>query len=84
MVKKPVIELGERVPRSLKFGIIVAVALFWAQFLRGLMAETFYYYFNEQSALLVDFIVAVIATIVGWLILAAYPKIRSKLSRVKV
>ncbi len=84
MVKKPVVEVGERVPRSLKFGIIVAVALFWAQFLRTVMTETLYYYFNAQAVAVVDFIIAFIATIVGWLIFAAYPKIRSKLRRVKV
>ncbi len=84
MVKKPVVEVGERVPRSLKFGIIVAIALFWAQFLRTVMAETLHYYFNAEAVALVDFVIALVATVAGWLILVAYPKIRVRLSRIKI
>ncbi len=82
MVKKPVIEFGELVPRSLKFGIIVAIALFWAQFLRQILLETIGHYFASPS--LVDFILAVSATILGLLILETYRKITSRLKRVKV
>ena len=84
MAKKPVIEVGETVPRSLKFGIIVAVALLWAQFFRGILVDLLEVYFGNHSEATVDFIVALIASMIGWLILLTYPRIRSKLRRVKV
>lgn len=84
MAKKPVIEVGETVPRSLKFGIIVAVALLWTQFFREGLVDFLENYFGGHSDTTVDFIVAMIASIVGWLILITYPKIRSRLRRVKI
>jgi len=83
-IKKPVVEVGEVVPRSLKFGIIVAIALFWAQFLREILVEFVDYYFEISSAWLVDFILALTATILGLLILETYRKITSRLRKVKV
>jgi len=84
MAKKPVIEVGEVVPRSLKFGIIVAIVIFWAQFLRGILIDFLGYYFDITSAWLVDLILAIMATILGLLILETYRKITSKLRKVKV
>ena len=84
MAKKAVVEVGEVVPRSLKFGIIVAIALFWAQFLREILVEFVDYYFEISSAWLVDFILALTATILGLLILETYRKITSRLRKVKV
>ena len=82
MVKKPVIELGEIVPRSLKFGIIVAIAIFWAQFLRQILLEFLGAYLVSPS--LIDFVLAVLATVLGLLILETYRKITSKLKKVKI
>ena len=84
MVKKPIVEVGERVPKTFKFGIIVAVALLWAQFFKGLLVELLEVNFNSHSEIAVDLIVAVIATLVGWLILMTYTKIKSRLRKVKV
>ena len=82
--KKAVIEVGEVVPRSLKFGIIVAIALFWAQFIRQILVDFLGYYFEISSSWLVDFILAVMATILGLLILETYRKITSRLRKVKI
>jgi len=82
MAKKAVVEVGEVVPRSLKFGIIVAIAIFWAQFLRQLLMEMVGAYLVFPS--LIDFIFAVLATILGLLILETYRKITSRLRKVKV
>ncbi len=84
MAKKPLVEVGEKVPRTLKFGIIVAVALLWAQFFRGILVDILELYFNSHSETTVDLIIALTATVVGWLILVAYPKIRSKLMQIKI
>jgi len=84
MAKKPVIEVGETVPRSLKFGIIVAVALLWAQFFRGGLVDFLEIHFGGHSDTTVDLIVAMTASIIGWLILITYPKIRSRLRKVKI
>lgn len=83
MAKKPVVEVGETVPRSLKFAIIVAVAIFWAAFFRTILIDIFSAYYIE-SPIAVDFTLAVIATIVGYIILLTYRKILSKLRKVRV
>lgn len=83
MAKKAIIEVGETVPRSLKFGIIVAIVLFWVQFIRTFLAEYFLPLF-EDGMLLADFLMALSATVLGIVFLVAYRKILYKLKKVKV
>ena len=82
--KKAIVEVGEGVPRSLKFGIIVAIAILWAQFLRTWLLDYFSGVVESQSVVLVDFSVAVIATIIGYLIFITYRKIMTRMRKVKV
>ncbi|MBD3398235.1 hypothetical protein GF412_03510 [Candidatus Micrarchaeota archaeon] len=84
MRKKPIVEVGEKVPRSLKFGIIVAVAIFWADFLRSLLAERLSELFIPYSEAMVDLSIAIIVTTIGLVILATYPKIRNMMKKLKI
>jgi len=82
--KKPIVDVGGQVPRSLKFGIIVAVAILWAQFFRSWLTEHFMNVFDVESMVRVDFSVAVFATVIGSIILVAYRKILNRMKKVKV
>ena len=82
--KKTIMEVGEGVPRSLKFGIIVAIAILWAQFLRGLLVGLLGDVLASHSVVLVDFSVALIATVIGYLILVVYRKMMNGMKKVKV
>jgi hypothetical protein len=82
--KKPIVEVGDGVPRSLKFAIMVAIAILWAQFLRTWLLDYFSDVVESHSVVVVDFSVAVIATIIGYIILIAYRKIMNGMKKVKV
>jgi hypothetical protein len=81
--KYPITEIGRTVPGNLKFGVIVAVAILWAQFLRSIL-EYIFSLFTFSAPILADFLVAVIVTLLGFLILLDYRKIWAKLRKVKV
>jgi hypothetical protein len=81
--KKRLTDIGRTVPSNLKFGIIVTVAIFWSQFLRSSFDQLFSF-LGVTGVLLADFLIAVIATIAGYLILLSYRKIRFRLKKIKV
>lgn len=81
--KKSITEIGQVVPSNFKFGLIVAVALFWADFARSILNSIFSWV-NISMPLVTDFILAVAATILGYFVLISYRKIRSRLKRVKM
>ncbi|MDD2655479.1 MAG: hypothetical protein PHQ80_02320 [Candidatus ainarchaeum sp.] len=83
MARKPVVELGEEAPRSLKFGIIVTIAIFWAAFIRTALNEFFVPYLGVSIAVS-DLIIAVLATVIGYLILHGYRKIYYRLKKTKL
>ena len=76
--KKAIVEIGHEVPTSLKFGIIVSVALFWVQLLRSIFNDILAL-LNFSSNILVDFITALIVTFLGYLVLLSYRRIKSRL-----
>lgn len=84
MAKKPVLEIGEWAPSNLKFGIIVAIAILWVQFLRSAFNSLFSSIDAGMALWLSDLIVALIVTVLGYLLLQRYRKIKSKLRQVKV
>ena len=80
--KKSIAEIGSQVPSNLKFGIIVAVALFWAEFLRSVLTALFN--FTDVAPVLVDFILALIVSGVAYLVLLSYRKLQARLKKIKV
>lgn len=80
---KAITEIGKVVPGSFKFGLIVAVAMFWADFLRSLLNGIFSLA-NVTTPIVTDLILAVCATALGYLILISYQKIKSRLEKVKL
>lgn len=81
---KPIIEVGETVPGNLKFGIIVAVALFWAEFFRALLEDLFKGVLAPYPIATADFFTAILASVLGYAILLFYRKITWRLKKVKV
>lgn len=80
MAKKPVTELGKWTPKNLKFGIIVAIALLWANVLRNFVLDIL----PRASGWVADLYVAVIASILGYLVLLGYRKIHARIRKVRV
>lgn len=82
--KKPIVDVGQAVPKNLKFAMIVTVAVFWAEFLRSFLREIFRWVAGTQMEIAVNFIVAVAATVIAYLVLLFYRKIVPRLKKIKV
>lgn len=76
--RKPITELGQTVPSNFKFGLIVAVALFWADFVRSVLNGIFSLA-NINMPIVTNFILAIAATALGYAVLVSYRRIRSRL-----
>lgn len=81
--KRPITEIGQVVPGNFKFGLIVAVALFWADFVRSALNGIFSL-LGINIPIVTDFILAIVATALAYLVLMSYRKIRSRLRRIRV
>jgi hypothetical protein len=81
--KHPITDIGRTVPGNLKFGVIVAIAILWAQFLRSIL-EYIFSLFTFSAPILADFLIAVIVTFLGILLLMGYRKIWHRLMKVKM
>ena len=71
---KNIANMGKEVPSSLRFGIIVTVSLFWVQLVRSIFTDLFSA-MNLNSHILVDFLMALLVTFLGYLVLLSYRKI---------
>lgn len=83
-MKKPIVEIAEYVPNNLKFGVIVAIALFWAEFLRTLLRDIFVDMFAANSDTMVNFILAIMATIIGVTVFHSYRRLLRRMKKIKV
>ena len=77
------IEIGHLVPANFKFGIIVAIAIFWAEFLRSLL-DGLFSLLNINSPILSNLILALAVSALGYAVLIGYRKIKSRLSKIKI
>ena len=81
--KRPITEVDSTVPANFKFGIIVAIAIFWAQFIRSLL-ESLFSFMGISGQIVADLFTAVLATLLGYIVLLSYRKIRTWLEKVKL
>jgi len=81
--KKSITEIGQVVPSNFKFGIIVAVALFWGEFLKSALNSAFSWA-NISMPIVTDLILAIVATALGYFVLMSYRRIRSRLQKIKM
>jgi len=79
---KAIADIGKDTPSSLRFGIIVTVSLFWVQFVRSIFTDLFAA-FNLNSHILVDLLMALLVTFLGYLVLLSYRKIVAWLRAVR-
>lgn len=77
-------DIGMQVPSNLKFGVLVAIALFWADFLRVGFSELFLYYMGEEAPLMVNFLMAVLVTFLGIMVLEGYKRIKRWLAQLQI
>lgn len=81
---KPIASIGKNVPSNFKFGIIVAVAIFWADFIESLLdLISDLLGFNLHAAWL-NLFTAVLVTVVGVITLETYSYVRGRLKKIKV
>ena len=71
---KEIADIGKETPSSLRFGIVVTVALFWVQLIRSIFTDLFSA-FNFTSNILVDLLMALLVTLLGYIVLLSYRKI---------
>ncbi|MBN2076430.1 MAG: hypothetical protein JW762_12845 [Dehalococcoidales bacterium] len=81
--KTSITEIGQTVPGNFKFGLIVAVALFWTDFIRSIL-NTLFPFADIDNTILTDLILAIAATALGYGVLIGYRKIRSRLEKIKI
>jgi hypothetical protein len=82
-MSKPITEIGQTVPSNFKFGLIVAVALFWADFVRSVLNGVFSLA-NLNMPIVTNLILAIVATALGYLVLVSYRRIKSRLQKVRM
>jgi len=82
-MSKSITEIGQTVPSNFKFGLIVAVALFWADFVRSVLNGVFSLA-NLNMPIVTNLILAIVATALGYLVLVSYRRIKSRLQKVRM
>lgn len=80
-IKKPVTDLGKTVPSNLKFAVIISVTLFWVSFFRSFVHDVMLVSIGDWA---VDLVVAVVASMAGYVLLVMYRKIICRLRKVRV
>lgn len=78
----PVSEIGKGVPKNLRFGLIVAVAIFWAEALRTLLKN--YVFVGLEAELAVDLSMAVIVAFAAYIVFIAWRRIDRFLDKTKI
>ena len=81
---KSAVDLGKQMPSNLKFGIIIAITIFWASFLRSVLNNIFSKIIETTSPILSDFIIASVATVIGYILLIGYRKIWCALKKIRI
>jgi hypothetical protein len=83
MAKKPITEIASSTPQSLTFGVIVAIVMFWAEFIRSVM-QTFFDAYFDDSTMVTNLLMAIIISIAGYALLITYRKVYYALKKLKV
>lgn len=81
--KKAITDIGSQVPSNFKFGVIVSIAIFWADFLRSILNQGFSS-LNVSAPILSNFVIAVIATVIAYVVMLSYRKIQYRLKKLRL
>ncbi|MBD3263025.1 hypothetical protein GF374_01445 [Candidatus Woesearchaeota archaeon] len=81
--RKSISKIGKVVPQNLRFAILVAIAIFWADVIRVFLNDFVVSNFIDTK-LLGTFIVAIIATVAGYFVLISWRKITNYLKKIKI
>lgn len=83
-ITRPISAIGKKVPRNLRFGIIVAVAIFWAEVLKTFFNIYIAQQYFKGDPLIADIFIAISITIIAYLVFAAWHRIDKFLERTRV
>ena len=64
--------------------MVIAVAILWVQVIRNTFIQIFDYYNLTAPVFTLDFIIAVIVTLIAWLIFLSWTKIARVIGRTKI
>lgn len=81
--KKNISEIAKAVPSNFQFGLVVAIAIFWTEFIKDLITYFTNKLENTVSIILVSFLTALIFTIFALLVLRFYVPIKNLLKKIK-
>ncbi len=81
--RKSITEIAQGVPTNLKFGLIVAVAMFWADLVRSLLNELFFLA-DINLPFVTDLLLAIVVTALAYLVMVTYSRIKSRLQKLKL
>ena len=77
-------EIAEKIPQNARFGMIIAVAILWVQVIKNGFIKLFEYYNISATDFTFDIIIAVIVTMIVWLIFLSWTKIARRIGRAKI
>ncbi|AKG54187.1 hypothetical protein DGWBC_1555 [Dehalogenimonas sp. WBC-2] len=81
---KSVADVGESVPSNFKFGIIVAVALVWAEFIHSVLDTVFSSINLPGGPIISGLIIAILVTLLALGLLLGYRKFVGLLKRIRL
>ena len=90
LYRKKLVDVGETVPGTFKFGLIVAVAVIWLEFVKTLVSIIFEHLHPTTLSqiwtwpAIRDFVIAAVVTMIAYTVLLFYRKIRNRVAKVKV
>jgi len=81
--KKSLSEIAKGVPSNFQFGLVVAIAIFWTEFIKDVITYFTNSLENPGSVILVSFLTAFIFTVFALLVLRFYVPIRELFKKIK-
>ena len=82
--RKALTRIGHNVPANLKFALLVAVVIFWVDFIRSALDVALYEMFHTETQVYVNLLIALIMTVLAYLFLEAFTRIRNYLEKIKL
>ena len=82
--KVEISEIAQKIPQNARFGMVIAVAIFWVAVIQTGFMELFQYFDIPLSTFVSEFIIAVIITAIVYAVFKSWTKIARRVGKVKV
>jgi hypothetical protein len=80
----PISEIGKGVPKNLKFAMLITLVIFWAEAIRTFLDLVFNMTFQTDNPLFLDVVMALIVSIIIYLVFIGWRKIGIFLEKIKL